>query len=122
MSGINFLADTNAFNYLLDDKFHYSQLLDGNWAFSYITEIELLSNKNSTLEHEAIIIEMLNKCFRISHNQYITEKTIFIRKTYGLKLPDAIIVSSSIISGLPLISADKQLEKVKELDLILIQP
>jgi predicted nucleic acid-binding protein len=122
MSGISFLADTNAFIYLLEDKFNYPQLLENNWAFSYITEIELLSKKDLTSEQSSLIMGMFDNCFRISHNQFVTDNAIYIRKIYGLKLPDSIIVASSIVSGLPLISGDKQFEKVKELDLILIQP
>jgi predicted nucleic acid-binding protein len=122
MSGISFLADTNAFIYLLEDKFNYPQLLENNWAFSYITEIELLSKKDITSEQDSIIKGLFESCFRISHNQFLTEKAIYIRKSYALKLPDAIIAASSIVSGLPLISADKQFEKIKELDLILIEP
>lgn len=122
MSGISYLADTNAFIYLFEDKFKYKQLLEDNWAFSYITEIELLSQKGLSREHEEIILSMFSNCFRISHNQFISEKAIYIRKNYGLKLPDAIIGATSIVTGLPLISADKQFDKVKELDLILIQP
>ena len=75
-----------------------------------------------TSEQSSLIKGMFDNCFRIPHNQFITDKAIYIRKTYGLKLPDSIIVASSIVSGLPLISGDKQFEKVKELDLILIQP
>ncbi len=58
MSGINFLADTNAFIYLLDGKFAYPELLEGNWAFSYITEIELLSKNNLVDNDELVIKEM----------------------------------------------------------------
>jgi predicted nucleic acid-binding protein len=36
-------------------------------------------------------------------------------------LPDAIIASTSLIYGLPLVTADKGYSKIEELDLILIE-
>ena len=52
MNGISFLADTNAFIYLMEGQFYYPQLLNGSWAFSFITEIELLSKKDLTIKQE----------------------------------------------------------------------
>lgn len=49
MNGISFLADTNAFIYLMEGEFYYPQLLDELWGFSFITEIELLSKKDLTV-------------------------------------------------------------------------
>jgi len=44
-----------------------------------------------------------------------------LRKKYSIKLPDAIVASTSIVYGLPLVTADKAFSKIKELDLILIE-
>ncbi len=47
--------------------------------------------------------------------------TIELRKQYGLKLPDAIIAATSRAAGVPLLTADKQFGKIKEIDCILLQ-
>ena len=41
---------------------------------------------------------------------------------YKTKLPDAIIVASAIVKGLPLITADKGFNQIKELNLEMIVP
>jgi len=41
MSGHKYLADTNAYIFLLDKHPALKPLLNGEWYFSFITEIEL---------------------------------------------------------------------------------
>lgn len=122
MSGIRYLADTNAFVYLLEGHELILQLAQFDWAFSYITEIELLSKKNIIGAEELLIKTLLKRCRRINHNQEITQEAITIRRNYGLKLPDAIIAASSLVFDLPILTADSDFSKVSELDLLLIQP
>jgi len=45
MNGIKYLADTNCFIYLLDENPIILPFVNDGWAFSYITEMELLSKK-----------------------------------------------------------------------------
>ena len=52
MSGISYLADTNAFIYLLEGQDLVLQLAQFDWAFLYITEIELLSKRGITAQEE----------------------------------------------------------------------
>lgn len=40
MSGLRYLADTNAFIFLLDKHPALKNLLESDWYFSFITEIE----------------------------------------------------------------------------------
>lgn len=51
-------------------------------------------------------------------NYKIKEKSIDIRNNHKLKIPDAIIAATSIVYNIPLITSDKDFEKVKELDLV----
>ena len=44
-----------------------------------------------------------------------------IRKKYSIKVPDAIIASTSLVYGIPLVTADKGFSKIEDLDLILIE-
>lgn len=122
MSGIRYLADTNAFVYLLEGHELILQLAQFDWAFSYITEIELLSKKNIIGTEELLIKTLLKRCRRINHNQEITQEAITIRRNYGLKLPDAIIAASGLVFDLPILTADSDFSKVAELDILLIQP
>ena len=41
-----------------------------------------------------------------------------LRKKYNIKLADSIVVSTAIALNLPLLSADKHLKQIKELDLL----
>ncbi|MBX2904637.1 MAG: type II toxin-antitoxin system VapC family toxin [Taibaiella sp.] len=101
MNGIEYLADTNCFIYLLDQHPLIEQFTDNRWSFSYITEMELLSKKGITKEQDAVIRAMLAVCVRVPHSQEITEATIRLRKKYSLKLPDAIIAATALSSNLP---------------------
>ena len=71
-----------------------------------------------TAKEEKQIEALLSKCLVITMSNNIKEKFIEIRKKYKLKLPDAIIAATAIISNIPLISADKQFKAVKELTLV----
>jgi predicted nucleic acid-binding protein len=48
----------------------------------------------------------------------IKEKYIEVRRKYRLKLADAVIAATAIVSGMPLITSDKQFKTIKELKLI----
>ncbi|MFK5975138.1 MAG: PIN domain-containing protein [Sulfurovum sp.] len=51
----------------------------------------------------------------------IKEMTIEIRKSYGIKLPDSIICATALISGATLISNDKQLSKISDLNILSLE-
>ena len=91
MSGIDYLADTNCFIYLLDKNPVVLPFIDGAWAFSYITEMEILSKKGLSSKEDALIRNMLHACLKIEHQQSISEFTIKLRRKYSIKLPDAIV-------------------------------
>lgn len=63
----------------------------------------------------------MSDCFYLDWNSKLKDKTIEIRKKYIIKLPDAIIAATSIIYGIPLVTADKGFSRVEELDLILLE-
>jgi hypothetical protein len=48
MNGNRFLADTNTFIYLLDKHPSLQPLLESEWVYSFITEIELLGKPGIT--------------------------------------------------------------------------
>ena len=80
MSGINYLADTNCFIYFLDANPQLQSFAESRWAYSFITEIELLSKKGISVKDEILIKEMLATCVRFGHTQSITDLSIKLRR------------------------------------------
>jgi len=64
---------------------------------------------------------MIDQCYIVDFNDEIKRKTIQIKQKYKIKLPDAIIASTAIISDIPLITADADFKAIKELNLILLE-
>ncbi|MGN6539320.1 MAG: type II toxin-antitoxin system VapC family toxin [Ginsengibacter sp.] len=119
MNGKEILVDTNILLYLLKGNDTLEQMLQGKDLYvSFITELELIGFKNITAKEEQLITELLNDCFVISMNNEIKEKYVSIRKEYFLKLADAVIAATSIATGIPLITSDKQFKTVNELKLV----
>ena len=122
MNGINFVADTNALIYLLNGNTCMTPYLDKNLSYSVISEMEFLSYSGITESEENSIKSLLKECEEVALSAEIKEKTIEIRKKYKTKLPDAIVAASAIVSGLPLITADKGFNQIVELNLEMIVP
>ena len=121
MSGIKYLADTNCFIYLLDKNPLVLPLADDIWAFSFITEMELLSKKSIGKQEDSLIRQMLSICVRVNHNQNITDLTIELRRNERLKLPDAIIAATAQYLNLPLLKVDKSFSKIKSIECFLLE-
>jgi len=115
MSGKKFLLDTNIILYILGDKFDLSEIPDGHFYISIITEIELLSYPKLESTEEESIRQFLNMIDIINLNTEIKEKTIYLRKKYNLKLPDAIISATAYSIEAELITNDKQLCQITEI-------
>ena len=120
MNGNSLLLDTNIILYLLGGDRTLIPLLEGKKLYiSVITQLELLSYKGLTVQDISNITALLSECVIIELNAPIKEATIQIRREFGLKLPDSIIIATSIYLNIPLISADREFAKVKKADLIL---
>lgn len=117
---IDFIADTNFLVYVHEGSKLVSHLLDYNFGISFISEIELLGYRGITKSEESKLRLLINDCFYIDWNLQIKIRTIELRRNYNIKLPDAIIAATSIIYGLPLVTADRGFINVKELDLIIL--
>lgn len=120
MNGIEYLADTNCFIYLLDENPMLQSFVESRWAFSYITEMEILSKKGISKAEDSLIRKLLDQCRKIGHSQEITDLTIMLRRKYALKLPDAIIAATAIFVKLPVLTADRSFAQVKEIDCFII--
>ena len=119
MSGSSLLIDTNIALYLLNGDTTIAELLNGRDVHvSFITELELLGFQDIKEEDRSIIEDLLNNCIIVDLNQAIKRITIDLKQKYKLKLPDAIIAATSIYMNLPLISADKDFDRISDLQFI----
>ena len=122
MSGINYLADTNAVLYFLSGKECMKPFVSSRFAVSVINELELLSFPKITDEEERQIRGFIEKSVVLDLDDRIKERTIQLRRAYNVKLPDAIVAATAIEHEMMLITADIGFERIKELKLKLIIP
>ena len=111
------LADTNIFIYLLKNDLRLGQLLDKKTIYiSYITEVELLSFPKISANEIDTIRELISNCNIIHYSEDLKEDIIFLRRKYNLRIPDAIIAATAFAYFIPLITADKNFSRIKEID------
>jgi predicted nucleic acid-binding protein len=118
----NLLIDTNIFIYLTKgDEKVIDFLQDKNICISFISELELLSFKEISIEEELIIKEIISQ-FRIyNYDEFIKNHIIFLRKKYNLKLPDSIILAIAKYYDIPFLTSDKKLKNIEEVDVIIYE-
>ncbi len=91
MSGKEILVDTNIFLYLLKGNDTLEKMLQGKTIFiSFITELELIGFKAMRVGEEKKIHSLLRECMIVPLNDDIRKKYVEVRKTYNLKLADAL--------------------------------
>ena len=122
MNGIDYIADTNALLYLLSGNPCMKPYLSSYIGLSVISEMELLSFSGITSFEEERIRSLIQDCLVLFLTENVKNKTIALRRAYKIKLPDAIIAATAIENKLQLITADKGLKRVSELNLLLIKP
>jgi predicted nucleic acid-binding protein len=119
MNGNKLFIDTNIALYLLSGDETLSILLQDKQIYiSFITQLELLGFKPLTDKEEKIIRAFIDQCTIVDINNSIKETTIELRKDYKVKLPDIIIMATSIYLGVPILTSDIDFKKVVEIDLL----
>jgi len=83
-----------------------------------ITEMELFSYPKLTKFERDNIKKLLSYFEIFNINKEIKNMTIEIRKNHGIKLPDSIICATALVKSATLISSDKQLSKIVDLDVL----
>lgn len=122
MSGNSFVLDTNIVLYLLSGNVTVAEIIDGSQSYvSFITQLELLGFKGITNKEQQKIRSFLAECIVVDITEEIKNKTIAIKQTSHLKLPDSIIAATAQFLEIPLLTADKDFEKLTELNIILYQ-
>ena len=115
MSGANWLLDTNVVIGLLKGHKPAVDLAEDVHldlraiAVSQITRMELLGFQSLDASEEDHIRRFLGCCHIILLDEQIEELAIRIRRSTGLKLPDAIIAATSIAKNLNLLTLDTEL-------------
>ena len=115
MSGERVFADTSALIHLLEGQSTATTLLHTAETFiSFISEIELLASKRATKGQLEKAKALVNDCTVLDVNARIKELTIDLRVRHGLKVPDCIIAATAMHLDLPLITADKGFDRLKD--------
>ena len=119
MNGTNILLDTNIVLYLLNGEETLIPLLEEkNLYLSFITQLELLGSRKIKPVDIKIIQQFISECNIIDITPSIKEYVIGIRQKYNIKLPDSIIIATSLWLNMPLITADQDFKKIDIADLI----
>jgi predicted nucleic acid-binding protein len=122
MSGNKLFLDTNIIIYFLSGDTSLANLLEKKSIhISIITKLELLSYPDISNTETIKIEKFLDDCIIVDLNPSIHTQVIRLRKKYRLKLPDSIVIASATFLDLPLITSDKDFQKVKEVNLLYYQ-
>ena len=118
MNGNSFLVlDTNIVLYHLANRLQKS-LEKKQYAISIITEIELLSYPKIQADEINLIENFVAQTTVIKLTDSIKIATVALRKRYKLKLPDAIIAATASRLQSPLLTNDKKLLNISEIETI----
>ena len=119
MSGDKIWIDTNIALYFLGGDATLATALDQKEIYlSVISEMEVLAYPKISDAEIKDVKTFFSDCTIIELTAPIKERAILIRRTYNLKLPDAIIAASAIEANIPLISADSIFKRITELNFI----
>jgi predicted nucleic acid-binding protein len=119
MSGDKFVVDTNIIIYHLSGNKDVEVLLQDKVLFiSSITYTELLSYGKLSPEEQRILKKYLKAIQVIHTNEFICEMAASLRRINNVKLPDAFIASTSFFLDIPLITFDKDFDKINDLRII----
>lgn len=114
------IADTNIVIYILKGLSPVKPYLIYDFALSDITVIELLGVKDIETQTLKIRQEFINSAYIYPLNYNIRQLAISLKQKYTLKTPDAIIAATALDYNQPLLTADKDFKKIKELPAIII--
>jgi predicted nucleic acid-binding protein len=102
----SYLLDTNVFINAIGRQLH---LPSAHYAYSVITELELLTFPGLPQEEEQTIKAILGQLNRVELGHQVKEETIKIRRSTQMKLPDSIISASALVASATLVTDDIKL-------------
>lgn len=115
MSGNRLVIDTNVIINQFNGNIEAELLVDGNTIFiSAITVAELFSINLDKTEND--YLQAYITSVNVVHtNDQIVHLAANLRKEYSIKLPDAIIAATAIYLMMPLATADKVFQRIKDI-------
>lgn len=108
------IFDTNILIYLSKYILKPEALIDNETAISVVTKIEALGCPFPQIEEHDLLSGICEALTVIPLSDEIADETIRLRRKYRIKLPDAIIYSTALVKGLPLLT--NNLKDFKSLD------
>ncbi len=126
MGQVAYLLDSNTTIDYLDNKLDkqgmlfINKIVDSNeLRFSVISKIEVLGFNIKQTEALTLLNNFVDVAFVYYLDEAIVSRTIAIRKTQKIKLPDAIIAATAVANKLTLITRNaKDFEKINKLKVI----
>jgi len=121
--GLKALLDTNAIIALLKNQGNLSNILS-NYSEVYISVVSILefqSFQNISESDLVLFDRFLSRIIVVDlsqSNYLLLKKIIAIRKIKALKLPDAIIASTSIVLNVDLFTSDRSFLKIEEINVV----
>ena len=123
---MGYLLDTNAVINYLDASFPLSgmqilnTIVDDEPMISIVTKMETLGYNFTSVEEQTTMETFINGSNVLDLNNDIVNKTIAIRKSKKMKLPDAIIAATALVYNLALITRNiadfKNIKELKTID------
>jgi predicted nucleic acid-binding protein len=116
------ILDSNIIIYLSKNKLLLDDIFqDENkrYAISVITYMEILGYDFENIQEENIIKAIINQLDVIFIDKETADKVVQLKKRYKIKLPDAIICATAITTNATLITNDKRLKTIEDLNLII---
>jgi len=114
------VLDTNAIIYLVNGQLR-SPLPLKRFLVSVITRIELLGWKDLGPVEEAAIRKVLGEVREVGLEEAMILQAIELRRSTSLRVPDAIVAATAIVTGADLISLDRTFIGVPGLNLLPIE-
>jgi predicted nucleic acid-binding protein len=115
-----YVLDTNVALYLLGGRL-LNALPVGEFYLSVISEMEMLSYSAIVEDEERRIRQFLAQITVIGLGEDLKNAAISLRKKYRLKLPDAIVCATALVTDAVLLSNDGQLARVTEISVDTVQ-
>ncbi len=111
------VLDTNAVIYLQSGRLA-APLEQGEYGISIITEIELLSFPGLSQHDEELLKLFFRGIAMLPLNERVKEKAVALRRKHRIKIPDAIICATAIAHNALLLTNDRQLLNIAEVQTV----
>ncbi len=121
-----YLLDTNVVIHYLDKSLpiksidFLNQFIDQDCYVSIITQMEALGFNFKNIDERNVTEAFMENAIILDINQEVVQRTIAIRKSRKIELPDAIIAATSIVYNFTLITQNmkdfKKIQGIKVLD------